>query len=224
MMDEKRASTVLAILQRTFTMPKWTEAKRNPFETLIVTIISQNTADRNTARAFELLSNRFEIKPEVLAKAETSQIEECLRVGGLYRNKAKTIKQVSEIIRDKFHGSLQPTLSLPLEEARKTLMARPGIGPKTADVVLLFSARQPTIPVDTHVNRVAKRLGFAPANGDYEAVRKALQSLYNSGDYLAVHVLLIAHGRRYCKARRPLCEQCPVNMHCPSRGLWDKND
>jgi endonuclease-3 len=224
MMDEKRASTVLAILQRTFTMPKWTEAKRNPFETLIVTIISQNTADRNTARAFERLSNRFEIKPEVLAKAETSQIEESLKTAGLYRNKAKTIKQVSKIILESFHDSLQPILSLPLEEARKTLMALPGIGPKTADVVLLFSARQPTIPVDTHVNRVTKRLGFAPANGDYETVRAALQSLYNQRDYLAVHVLLIAHGRRYCKARRPLCEQCPVNMHCPSRGLWDKND
>ena len=223
-MDEKRASTVLAILRRTFTMPKWTEAKRNPFETLIVTIISQNTADRNTARAFARLSKRLEIKPEVLAKAETSQIEECLRVGGLYRNKAKTIKQVSVIILESFHGSLQPILSLPLEEARKTLMALPGIGPKTADVLLLFSARQPTIPVDTHVNRVAKRLGFAPANGDYEAVRVGLQSLYNPRDYLAVHVLLIAHGRRYCKARRPLCGQCPVNMHCPSRGLWDKND
>jgi endonuclease-3 len=224
MMDEKRAATVLAILQRTFTMPKWTEAKRNPFETLIVTIISQNTADRNTARAFERLSNRFEIKPEVLAKAETSQIEESLKTAGLYRNKAKTIKQVSKIILESFHDSLQPILSLPLEEARKTLMALPGIGPKTADVVLLFSARQPTIPVDTHVNRVTKRLGFAPANGDYETVRAALQSLYNQRDYLAVHVLLIAHGRRYCKARRPLCEQCPVNMHCPSRGLWDKND
>jgi endonuclease-3 len=224
MMDEKRAFAVLAILRRTFTMPKWTEAKRDPFETLIVTIISQNTADRNTARAFERLSNRFEIKPEVLAKAEPSQIEESLRTAGLYRNKAKTIKQVSGIILEKFHGSLQPILSLPLEEARKTLVALPGIGPKTADVVLLFSTRQPTIPVDTHVNRVTKRLGFAPANGDYEAVRMSLQSLYNPHDYLAVHVLLIAHGRRYCKARRPLCEQCPVNMHCPSRGLWDKND
>jgi endonuclease-3 len=224
MMDEKRASAVLAILRRTFTMPKWTEAKRNPFETLIVTIISQNTADRNTARAFERLSKRFEIKPEVLAKAETSQIEETLRVAGLYKNKAKTIKQVSTIILEQFHGSVQPILSLPLEEARKTLMALPGIGPKTADVVLLFSAKQPTIPVDTHVNRVAKRLGFAPANGDYDAVRTSLQSLYNPRDYLAVHVLLIAHGRRSCKARRPLCEQCPVNMHCPSRGLWDKND
>jgi endonuclease-3 len=223
MMDEKRASAVLAILRRTFTMPKWTESKRNPFETLIVTIISQNTADRNTARASERLSKRFEIKPEVLAKAETSQIEESLKTAGLYRNKAKTIKQVSGIILEKFHGSLQSILSLPLEEARKTLMALPGIGPKTADVILLFSARQPTIPVDTHVNRITKRLGFAPANGDYETVRTSLQSLYNPRDYLAVHVLLIAHGRRYCKARRPLCKQCPVNMHCPSRGLWNEN-
>jgi endonuclease-3 len=223
-MEEKRASAVLAILRRTFTMPKWTEAKRNPFETLIVTIISQNTADRNTARAFERLSKRFEIKPEALAKAETSQIEEALRVGGLYRNKAKTIKTISRIILEQFHGSVQPILSLPFEEARKTLMALPGVGPKTADVVLLFSAKQSTIPVDTHVNRVAKRLGFAPVNGDYDAVRMSLQSLYNPRDYLAVHVLLIKHGRRCCKARRPLCEQCSVNMHCPSRGLWDKND
>jgi endonuclease-3 len=224
MMEEKRAVAVLQILRRNFAMPKWTEAKRDPFKTLIVTIISQNTADRNTARAFERLSKRFEIKPEALAKAETSQIEETLHVAGLYKNKAKTIKTVSTIILEQFHGSVQPILSLPLEEARKALMALPGIGPKTADVVLLFSAKQPTIPVDTHVNRVAKRLGFASANGDYDAVRNSLQSLYNPRDYLAVHVLLIAHGRRYCKARRPLCEQCPVNMHCPSRGLWDKND
>jgi endonuclease-3 len=221
---DKRAATVLQILRQTYAMPKWTEAKRDPFETLIVTVISQNTADRNTMRAFEHLSKRFEIKPEVLTKAEISQIEEALKTAGLYRNKAKTIKQVSQIILEKFHGTLQPILALPLEEARKTLIQMPGIGPKTADVVLLFSIRQPTIPVDTHVNRVSKRLGFAPANGDYEAVRTSLQSLYNPRDYLAVHVLLIAHGRRYCKARRPLCKQCPVNMHCPSRGLWDKND
>jgi endonuclease-3 len=110
-------------------------------------------------------------------------------------------------------------LSLPLEEARKVLTQFSGIGLKTADVVLLFSAKQPTIPVDTHVNRVAKRLGFAPVNGDYEAVRKTLQLLYNPSEYLAVHVLLIAHGRKYCKAVRPLCEVCPVNMYCPSKGI-----
>jgi endonuclease-3 len=220
-MAETRAATVLQILQQTLPMPAWSKSKRDPFETLIVTIISQNTADRNTARAFENLSKRFEIKPEVLAKAEISQIEESLKVAGLYKSKAKTIKQVSQAILKDFHGTLAPILSLPLEEARKTLTQFSGIGPKTADVVLLFSAKQPTIPVDTHVNRVAKRLGFAPANGDYETVRKNLQLLYNPSDYLAVHVLLIAHGRKYCKARHPLCAQCPVNMHCPSKGLWD---
>jgi endonuclease-3 len=224
MMDEKRAAAVLQILRRTFTMPKWTEGKHNPFETLVITIISQNTTDRNTARAFERLSKRFEINAEVLAKAENSQIEESLKIAGLYRNKAKTIKHASKTILEKFHGSLQPVLSLPLEEARRTLIQMPGIGPKTADVVLLFSAKQPTLPVDTHVNRVAKRLGFVPAKGNYETVRAALQSLYNLQNYLAVHVLLIAHGRRYCKARRPLCEQCPVSMHCPPRGLRNKND
>jgi len=218
-MAEDQAANVLQILRRTFTMPKRTEAKRNPFETLIVTIISQNTADRNTARAFENLSKRFEITPEVLAKAENSQIEEAIRVAGLYKNKTKTIKQVSKTILETYHGTLAPILSLPLEEARKVLTQFSGIGPKTADVVLLFSAKQPTIPVDTHVNRVAKRLGLAPVNGDYETVRKSLQLLYNSSDYLAVHILLIAHGRKYCKARRPLCEKCPVNMHCPSKGI-----
>ncbi len=218
-MKDERAERVLDILREIFALPKWTKENRNPFETLIVTIISQNTADRNTARAFARLSKRFEIKPDVLMKAETNHIEDALKTAGLYRSKTKTIKQVSQVILENFHGSVQAILSLPFEKARKTLIQMPGIGPKTADVLLLFSAAQPTIPVDTHVNRVSKRLGFASANANYEAVRSSLQSLYEQRDYLAVHVLLIAHGRRYCKARKPLCTQCPVNKYCPSRGL-----
>ena len=223
-MAENRAQKILQTLRKTFTMPKWITSTRDSFKTLIVTIISQNTADRNTAKAFENLSKRFKIVPEVLANAETSQIEECLKVAGLYRNKAKTIKQLSKIVLEKFHGKLRPILSLPFEEARKTLLQLPGVGPKTADVVLLFCAEKPTIPVDTHVNRVAKRLGLAPANGNYEIVRKSLQLLYDPKDYLAVHVLLISLGRKYCRAKNPLCKQCPVNMLCPSKQLWDKND
>jgi endonuclease-3 len=224
MMEEKRASAILTILKKTFALPKWAKGKRDPFKTLIVTIISQNTADRNTARAFEQLSNQFEIKPEALANAETNQIEKNLKTAGLYRNKAKTIKRISKIVLEEFQGSLTAILTLPLEEARKKLIQMPGIGPKTADVVLLFSAKQPTIPVDTHVNRVSKRLGFAPVDADYESVRRSLQSLYDPSDYMAVHVLLIAHGRRYCKARYPLCDRCPINMYCPSRGLWKKHE
>jgi endonuclease-3 len=219
---ENRAEKILQILRKTFTMPKWITLNEDPFKTLIVTIISQNTADRNTAKAFENLSRKFNITPEVLANAEKSQIEECLKVAGLYRNKAKTIKQQSKIILEKFHGNLKSILSLPFEEARKTLLQLPGVGPKTADVVLLFCAEKPTIPVDTHVNRVAKRLGLSPANGDYEMVRKSLQSLYDPKDYLSIHILLILLGRKYCRARNPLCKQCPLNALCPSKQSWDK--
>jgi endonuclease-3 len=206
------------MLRQEFTLPKWVKQQRDPFETLVTTVLSQNTADINTARAFEALSKRFEITPEALAKAELGDIEDAIKVSGLYKSKAKTIKQAAITILENYHGTLNPILSLPLEEARQTLKQFPGVGPKTADVVLLFSAIQPTIPVDTHVNRVTKRLGFAPANGDYEVVRKSLQSLYAPSEYLAVHLLLIAHGRRYCKARKPLCDECPVNAYCPSKG------
>lgn len=216
-MTKTNAEKILKLLRKTFAMPKWAAVKKEPFETLIATIISQNTASKNTAKAFESLSKRFEITPEVLANAKTSQIEECLKVAGLYKNKAKTIKQVSRIILERFHGTLEPILSMPFEEARKALLQLPGVGPKTADVVLLFCSEKPTIPVDTHVNRISKRLGFAPNNGNYEVIRESLQYLYRPEDYLAVHVLLIALGRKYCKARNPLCKQCPLNLLCPSK-------
>jgi endonuclease-3 len=218
-MTESHTEKILQILRKTFTMPEWTTSNKDPFKTLIVTIISQNTDGKNTAKAFENLSKLFKITPEVLANAEINQIEECLKVAGLYRNKAKAIKQTSIMSLEKFDGNLKLILSLPFEEARKTLLQLPGVGPKTADVVLLFCSEKPTIPVDTHVNRVAKRLGLAPAKGDYETVRKRLQSLYNPKDYLAVHVLLILLGRKYCRASNPSCKQCPVNTLCRSKQL-----
>jgi len=221
-MAENQAEKILQVLRKTFTLPKRVTSNRNSFETLIVTIISQNTANRNTAKAFGKLSKRFKITPEVLANAEINQIEECLKVAGLYRNKAKTIKRISKIILEKFRGDLKPILSLPFEEARKTLLQLPGVGPKTADVVLLFCAQKSTIPVDTHVNRVSKRLGLAPTEGDYETVRESLQALYNPKDYLMLHILLILLGRNYCKAKNPLCSQCPVNTLCPSKHILDK--
>ncbi len=214
--------TILRPLERSLALPKMVKPKSDPFETLIITIISQNTADINTERAFGNLSKQFEINPQTLSKAETRKVEACLHVGGLYKSKAKTIKIVSKIILKKFNGSLSRILSLPLEESRKTLMELPGVGPKTTDVVLLFAANRPTIPVDTHVNRVAKRLGLAPANGDYETVRLSLQSMFEQKDYLEIHLLFIAHGRKYCKARCPQCDECPVNISCPSKSLGDK--
>lgn len=222
MINEHRAATILQLLHDSLALPNLVKPKNDPFETLVVTIISQNTADVNTERAFEALSKQFEITPKALSEAPIGEVEACLHVAGLYQAKSKAINAVSKIILEKFGGSLASVLSLPLDDARKTLMELPGVGPKTADVVLLFSVNQPTIPVDTHVNRVSKRLGFAPADGDYEAVRLSLQKIFKPKDYLSVHLLLIAHGRKTCKARRPLCRQCPVYDYCPSNFLGEK--
>lgn len=221
-MIENRPKQILQKLRRTFTMPEWTSSSKDPFKTLIATIISQNTTSINAAKAFENLSKQFKITPEVLANAQTRQIEKCLKVAGLYRKKAKTTKQLSELIIKKFRSNMQTILSLPFEQARNTLLQLPGVGLKTADIVMLFCTEKHTIPVDTHVDRVTKRLGLTPVKGDYETVRKSLQSLYSPKDYLAVHVLLIQLGRKICKARKPSCKQCPLNMVCPSKRLEEK--
>jgi len=213
-MKDENAEKILAILRNTFSIPKWIFSSEDPFKTLVATIISQNTNDLNTAKAFENLSNNFRITPEILAKAEVKDIERCLKVAGLYRNKSRVIKQVSEEVVQKYKGDLKRILVLPLEEARSLLLDFRGVGPKTADVLLLFAAKKSTIPVDTHVNRVSKRLGLAPQDGDYEDVRQALQALFDSKDYLSVHLLLIACGRKYCKAHKPLCSECPLRNLC----------
>ena len=214
-----RATCILHELQNTFPFPKWTSSSKKPFRTLIRTVLSQATADKNTNRAFRNLSERFSITPEALAKANVKEIEEAIRVAGLYRNKSRVIKNLSRVILDQFDGSLDLIYSLPLEEARSKLMNLPGVGAKTADVVLLFCAERPVIPIDTHVKRVSERLGLAPSEGNYEEIREALQSLYLPQDYLSVHLLLISLGREYCKARKPPCKPCPVNTLCPSRQI-----
>jgi endonuclease III len=221
-MANQREKIMLQELKQSIAMPSWTVQQHKPFETLIATIISQNTADTSTERAFENISEQFEITPMTLAKADLAKLEACLHFAGLYKSKAKTIKLVSKVIVEKFGGSLDPVLSLPLEEARKTLLELQGVGPKTADVVLLFSANKPTVPVDTHVNRVSKRLGFAPTDGDYDIVRQNLQAAFEPKDYLTLHLLLISLGRAYCKARKPLCPKCPLNSYCPSNGLGEQ--
>lgn len=221
-MIQTSAATILKLLQDTLNLPNLLKTNSAPYTTLIVTILSQNTSDTSTERAFQNLCKRFEITPQALSEAQTSKIEECIKVAGLSKNKTKTIQTVSKIILEKFHGSLEPILSLPLEEARNALIELPGIGFKTADVVLLFSAKQPTIPVDTHVNRVSKRLGLAPVDSDYEEVRRHIQAKFESKDYLTVHLLLIALGRKYCKARKPLCPSCPVTLVCPKNDFGAK--
>jgi len=216
-MKRDRAEKILRTLENIFSVPQITDRARDPFKALIRTVLSQNTADISTMRAFENLSKKFTLTPEALAEADLKEIERAIMVAGLYRNKSKVIKNLSRIILEEYEGSLDFIYSLPFEEARKKLLRIPGVGLKTADVVLLFCARKPTLPIDTHVNRVSKRLGLAPPDADYEEVRLALQALYLPEDYLSVHLLLISLGRKYCRSRKTSCGPCPVSALCPSK-------
>jgi len=216
MREKERAQRMLQILGREFEVPELSDSRREPFQALIRTVLSQATNDRNRDRAYANLAKRFKIDPKALAFADRKEVEEAIRVGGLFRNKAWKIKELSKTVLKQFHGSLDFVFSEPLEKSRELLMSLPGVGPKTADVVLLFTAQKPTVPVDTHVNRVSKRLGLAPLKGSYEDVHRSLQALYKPSDYLPIHLLLINLGRKYCRARNPLHKPCPVNALCPT--------
>lgn len=216
MNEGERAQKILRILSDEFDLPEWTGSQKEPFKTLIITVLSQATNDRNRDRAYRNLSEKYEISAQTLAVADVREIEEAIRVGGLYRNKSRKIRELSRTILDRFQGSLDFVYSESLENARSMLMSIPGVGPKTADVVLLFSAKKPTVPVDTHVHRVSRRLGLAPLKGDYDEIRGALESLYSPKEYLDIHLLLISLGRKYCRARNPLHCNCSVNSLCPT--------
>ncbi len=216
MNQKERAEQILNLLFNDFGIPQLPSSAREPFQTLIRTVLSQATNDKNRDRAYANLARKYRIDPEELAEADVEEIQEAIRVGGLFRSKAWKIKELSQTILKRFRGSLDFLHSLPLETSRDLLMSLPGVGPKTAAVVLLFTAKKPTLPVDTHVYRVSRRLALAPLRSSYEGVRSALESIYAPDCYLTLHLLLISLGRRYCRARNPLHESCPLNSVCPT--------
>jgi len=205
---------MLTTIGRLFPVEAW--KPRSPFETLIHTILSQNTNDRNSDAAMRKLRRRYKIVPNVLAKAKIKDLVACIRTAGLYTSKAPRIKQVSKIIEEQYGGRLSPILNLPYAQAKEKLMALPGVGPKTADILMAFVARHPVIPVDTHVGRVTKRLGIAPRNADYEKVRVSLEALISPKKRIRLHLSIIEFGRKICKAPKPLCQICPVGETCPN--------
>lgn len=186
---------------------------KDPYETLIATILTQNTNERNAFNSYYSLKQKYLIKPNVLARLNINELAKIIRFGGLNEIKAKRIIESSKHILEKYNGNLWKILELPLNEAREKLMKIPGVGPKTADIILLMIANKPTIPIDTHIMRVSYRLGFSRKR-DYEETRRTLMNLLNPKDYLKAHLFLILLGKKFCKARNPRCKSCPVNNYC----------
>jgi len=206
---------MLAKILRRFPVRSWA-GLTSPFEVLVGTILSQNTNDLNRDRAMIRLAGRFHVTPQVLSEAPIEELVECIRPAGLYRTKAPRIKEASRIILNRFSGDLKSILKRDPVEARAMLLELPGVGYKTADILLAFVARHPTIPVDTHVTRVTKRLGIARKKANYEEIRLALERLVPANRRVRMHLSLIRFGRDVCKAPKPLCPKCLVNRTCPT--------
>ncbi len=202
----ERAARVLSELKALYPDAETELEFRTPFELLVATVLSAQATDVSVNRATPALFARFP-DASALADADAGEVEPLIQTIGLYRSKAKNLTAAARLLVERHGGTVPSTLH--------ELTALPGVGRKTANVVLANAFGQPTIAVDTHVGRLARRLRFS-RHDDPDKVERDLQKLFDEDDWVFVHHGLILHGRRVCKARRPECERCPLCSECPS--------
>lgn len=183
-----------------------------PFSLLVAIILSQNTSDRNSIKALLNLKERTGLRPEIICDASIEDIEEAIYSAGLYKRKARTIKNLA---REVVNGlDLEKIVKLETDDARRTLLSIEGIGKKTADVFLALNGKR-IMGVDVHAMRIALRWGIA-GKRSYDEIQKAYLELFEFvKDYDYLHRLIINLGREYCKARNPDCKNCPIQDLCP---------
>lgn len=213
------AARIIELLEREYGAVPWRPAG-DPIAELVLTLLSQATSDTNSGRAFIRLLNDFPTW-ESLLDADPKAIERAIAPGGLAPTKAPRLQALLRDIWTR-RGSFDLSFlrELPLDEARAWLRSLPGVGPKTAACVLLFSLGRPALPVDTHVHRVAKRLGLVPEKTSAEKAHELLEAMLTPEQVYPFHIQLIKHGRRTCTAQRPRCPTCPLRQGCPAAGTF----
>ena len=190
--------------------------RADPLDELILTVLSQHTSDLNAGRAFDLLRDAFPTWDEVVGASATA-VADAIRSGGLADTKAPRIQAIlREIHEREGRYDLSWLRGTSDDDARAYLTSLPGVGPKTAAVVLSFALGRDAIPVDTHVHRVAKRLALVPPTTSAERAAVLLHDLVPGGLRTQLHVALIRLGREICKAPTPRCRECPLNDLCPT--------
>ncbi|MCX5683958.1 MAG: endonuclease III [Planctomycetota bacterium] len=207
--------TVVGRLETAYGKRPW-KLWGEPLEELIGTVLSQNTNDRNSDTAMERLRQALPDWDRA-ADAPLSAIAAAIRPAGLHRQKARSIRAILRRLRqERGRVTLDFVRRWPTERIKQYLLALPGVGPKTAACVLLFSLRRPVLPVDTHVHRVSGRLGLIGPRITAEQAHDVLAAMVPPQKVYAFHVLLIEHGRTICHARRPECDRCVLGDVCPS--------
>jgi len=190
------------------------EPHRAPLDELILTVLSQNTNDRNRDVAYGRLRERFGSWDEVRT-APQAEVEDAIRPGGLAPTKSKVIQR---ILRALDGDDLAWLETAPVEEGREYLCSLPGVGRKTAVCVFIFTWDRPEIPVDVHVHRVGGRLGLFPPKASFEVAHDEMLAITDPGDAYELHLNLIAHGRGVCRPR-PRCGECELARMCVARRL-----
>ena len=210
-----KISEIIELLQKEYGSINW-RSRTDPLSELIMTILSQNTSDHNSRRAFDSLLAKFG-NWEAVAEGSVEDIAEAIKLGGLAQVKAPRINQILQKIQSQ-RGSLDLSFlkKMPVAEAKEWLRSLPGVGPKTAACVLLFSLGKPVLPVDTHIHRVAKRVGLIDSRVSAEKAHEILGSMVPAEDVYQFHIHMIEHGRRVCKAQRPRCHECVLLKVCPT--------
>lgn len=212
-MDEQSVKNVLLILKKIYqkSNSSWNK-KSDPFQTLIATILSAQTTDAQVDVVTPKLFKRYPA-PNDLAKADVKDVEKIIKSVGLYKNKTRNIIKTAKILVKDFSGKVPDT--------REKLMKLSGVGRKTANVVLIKAFGKNAMPVDTHVFRVSNRIGLANANTTQKTEEQLVKIIPQK--YLgASHFWLILHGRKICKARKPLCRLCKVKVYCKHHERWNK--
>ncbi len=192
-------------------------ATNDPVTELVLTLLSQNTSDTNSGRAFQALLKRYPNWDAVL-EAPVEELEDTIRPGGLARTKAPRMQALLSQLRERLGPEWDASRleDMPIDEAKQWLTELPGVGPKTAACVLLFSLGRPALPVDTHVHRVAIRLGLLGPKVAALPAHDMLEAQLPPDKYYDFHVTLIRHGRRVCHKQRPKCNECVLYDRCPS--------
>ena len=209
------ADVVLERLGERYEHPTWAGPRVDTVSELVLTILSQNTADVNSFRAFTALRERYATWDAVLA-APTDELEDVIRPGGLAPTKSRRIQHVLAEVHEATGGTWDLSFlgTMPLAEAREWLTSLPGIGRKTAAIILLFGFGRPQMPVDTHVHRVATRLGMLPPRTPLPRAHDLLEEVLEPDEMYPFHVETIRHGRDTCRAPRPICGLCPLTDVC----------
>lgn len=209
-----KAWAIYRALVACFGEPRF-EVGEEPIEALIWTIIGANTNDINSGRAFERLRTMFGGDWDAVRTAPLDQIKEAIRPAGMYHQKAPHIVATLERIKaERGDYDLSFLADLSVEEALRFLTGLPGVGHKTASIVLLFCFNGAAFPVDTHIQRISQRLGVSSRTASPEKIKGVWESLLPVETYYALHLNLIRLGREICQARTPKCEICPLQSVC----------